>query len=104
MTNQQPVALNVAIAGLVSSIVTLAAIFWPDRLDATTQGAIVAVANSLIVVVTILLTQRQVTPVSHPTLPANTEVKVEGTEDSVVIQPTPPGPEGVEGGADGAVG
>lgn len=99
MTNQQPVALNVAIAGLVSSVVTLAAIFWPDRLDPTTQGAIIAVANSLIVVVTIYLTQRQVTPVANPTLPANTEVKVEGTTDTVIVQPTPPGPAGIEGGA-----
>jgi hypothetical protein len=106
MTTNQPVALNVAIAGLVSSAVTLAAIFWPDRLDAPTQGAIVALANSAIVVVTIILTQRQTTPVANPTLPANTEVKVQGTEDTVVVQPTPPGPTGIEGGAaeDGGVG
>jgi hypothetical protein len=99
MTNQQPVALNVAIAGLVSSAVTLAAIFWPDRLDPGTQGAIIAVANSAIIVVTILLTQRQVTPVANPTLPADSVVKVQGTEDSVVIAPTPPGPTGIEGDA-----
>jgi len=94
--NQQPVALNVAIAGLVSSVITLAAIFWPDRLTPETQAAIVAVANSVIVVVTIFLTQRQTTPVSNPTLPADTTVNVQGTEDKVVIAPTPPGPTGID--------
>ena len=104
MTNQQPVALNVALAGLVSSAVTLAAIFWPERLSPEAQGAIIAVANSAIVVVTILLTQRQVTPVANPTLKAGTSVNVQDSADSVIIAASPPGPQGVEGGADGAVG
>lgn len=94
--NQQPVALNVAIAGLVSSVITLAAIFWPDRLTPETQAAIVAVANSVIVVVTIFLTQRQTTPVSNPTLPTGSVVNVQGTEDKVEIAPTPPGPTGLD--------
>ena len=99
--SNQPVALNVAIAGLVSSAVTLAAIFWPDRLSPEVQGSIIALANSAIVVVTILLTQRQTTPISNPTLAAGTSVNVENSEDKVVIAPSPPGPTGVEGGVGG---
>lgn len=101
--NTQPVALNVAIAGLVSSLVTLAAIFWPDRLTPETQAAIVAVANSAIVVITILVTMRQVTPVANPTLPSGSVVNVQGTEDKVEIQPTPPGPTGIDTSAGGPV-
>ena len=93
---QQPVALNVAIAGLVSSIVTLAAIFWPDRLQPETQAAIISVANAAIVVITIFVTQRQVTPTSNPTLPTGSIVNVQGTEDKVEIAPTPPGPTGID--------
>jgi hypothetical protein len=94
--NQQPVALNVAIAGFISSCVTLAAIFWPDRLSPEVQAAIISVANAAIVVVTILLTMRQVTPVANPTLPAGTSVNVQNTEDKVLIAPTPPGPTGID--------
>lgn len=90
MTNQQPVALNVAIAGFVSSVITLAAIFWPDRLTPETQGAVIAVANAAIVIATILLTMRQTTPVANARLPAGTTVKVQGSDDTVQIQPTPP--------------
>lgn len=97
--NTQPVALNVAIAGLVSSAVTLAAIFWPERLDPGTQGVIVAFVNSVIVVATILLTMHQVTPIANPTLKAGTSVNVEHTSDSVIIAASPPGPTGVEGGS-----
>ena len=49
--------------------------------------------------VTGLLIQPNVTPVAAPKLPANTEVMVQGTNDTVVIQPTPPGPVGIEDGA-----
>src|SRR5687768_4270479 len=45
-----------------------------------------------------LFVRQTSTSISSPTLPANTEVSVQGTEDTVVIQPTPPGPTGADGG------
>lgn len=47
-------------------------------------------------------TKAQVTPMANPTLPEGAEVNVLGTEDSVVIAPTPPGPAGVPGGGGAA--
>lgn len=36
---------------------------------------------------------------TYPTLVEGTSVKVEGSEDAVIIAKSPPGPTGVEGGA-----
>ena len=103
--NNQPVTLNVAIAGLVSSVISAAAILWPDRLTPELQLAIIAVSNSLIVVATIIVTKSQVTPLSAPRLEQNSEVTVlkggQPTGDSVIVKSSPPGPVGVEGGATG---
>jgi hypothetical protein len=99
MTNQQPVALNVAIAGLVASAISVATILWPDRLSPELQASIIAFANAAIVVVTIVVTRSQVTPIANPTLKAGTSVNVQGSEDKVVIESSPPGPVGVEGDA-----
>lgn len=104
MSSTQPVALNVAIGGVLATGVALGALLWPDRLDPATQAAIIAFGNSVILVGVILLTQHQVTPIHNATLAANTTVKVEGTEDSVVIKASPPGPTGIEGGPDGGIG
>jgi hypothetical protein len=41
------------------------------------------------------------TPTAFPTLSAGTSVNVQGSEDKVVIQPSPPGPTGIEGTPDG---
>lgn len=98
MTNSQPVAVSAAIGGLLSTGVALAAVLWPDRLAPVVQAAIIAFGNSLILTAGAIYAMRGSTPVHNPTLPANTEVKVQGTTDSVVIQPSPPGPVGVEGG------
>ena len=64
-----------------------------------TADGLSAVNIALIAVLTLFVRQTS-TSLSSPTLKANTEVSVKGTSDTVVIQPTPPGPTGVEGGAD----
>jgi hypothetical protein len=106
MTTNQPVAISVAIGGLVTTGIALAAVLWPDRLTPELQAVIIAFANALILTAVSIWAANRSTPVGNPTLPANTEVKVQGTEDTVVVQPTPPGPTGIEGGAaeDGGVG
>lgn len=45
-----------------------------------------------------------VTPVANPTLPAGSVVNVQDSPDTVEIQPSPPGPVGIEGGNDGGLG
>lgn len=99
--NQQPVAVGAAIAGVVSTAVALAAVLWPDRLSPELQAAIIAFANATIVAAAAVWAASRVTPVANPTLPAGTSVSVQGTEDKVVIAPTPPGPTGIEGEHDG---
>lgn len=49
------------------------------------------------------LANTQTTPISDPVLAAGTTVKVQGTEDTVLVQPTPPGPVGFEGASDAGV-
>jgi hypothetical protein len=43
--------------------------------------------------------EKNVTPMAAPVLPAGSVVTVEGSEDQVEIQPTPPGPVAIEGGS-----
>ena len=99
MTNQ-PVAINVALGTVVSTGVTLAALLIPG-MTPELQVAIVAFANSVIFVAVIIITKAQVTPVANPALPQGSVVKVlndagEALPDRVEIQPTPPGPLGVD--------
>jgi len=96
MTQNQPVALNVAIGGVLTTGVALTALLVPD-LTVELQIATVAFGNALILLGVVVLTQRQVTPIHNATLAAGTPVKVQGTEDTVIVEATPPGPVGIEG-------
>jgi hypothetical protein len=99
MTSNQPVAISVAIGGVLSTGVALAAVLWPDRLDPVVQALIIAFGNSVILAAGAIYATARSTPVANPTLPSGTSVNVQGSSDSVVIAPSPPGPTGVEGGA-----
>lgn len=66
-----------------------------------TADALSSINLALIAVLTLFVRQTS-TSTASPTLKPGTEVQVKGTTDSVVIEATPPGPVGVEGGA-GAV-
>lgn len=94
--NHQPVAVGAAIAGVVSTAVALAAVLWPERLSPELQASIIAFANAVIVAAAAVWAASRVTPVSNPTLPSGTSVRVQGTEDKVLIAPTPPGPVGID--------
>ena len=98
LSTPRPVALSGAVAGVLSTGIAMAAVFWPDRLPAIAQAAIIAFGNSVILTISIWWAQRQVTPISQPTLAAGTEVSIPGSSDKVVIKATPPGPQGIEGG------
>jgi hypothetical protein len=74
-----------------------------DALRGQIENAVQAVAQLLVLVAPLIasaLIQPRVTPIASPKLKAGTEVAVEDSDDSVIIQPTPPGPTGVEDGAD----
>jgi hypothetical protein len=101
MTNNQPVAVSAAIGGVLSTGVALAAVLWPDRLDPVMQAAIIGFGNSVILTAGALFAMHRSTPIANPTLAAGTPVKVAGSEDSVIIETSPPGPTGIEGGGDG---
>ena len=86
-----------------------------DAATGQVTNAVNAVGELLILIaplITGMLIQPQVTPVAAPKLKAGTEVMVQNSTDTVVIQPTPPGPVGIEDGnadddveqVDGAVG
>ena len=73
--NREPVAINTAIAGLLSTGVALVALLVPDLTPAL-QAAVIAFGNSVILVVYVILTRRQVTPIATPALTQGTTVDV----------------------------
>ena len=73
-----------------------------DAATGQITNAVNAVGELLLLVAPLItgaLINPTVTPVAKPKLPAGTEVMVQGSTDTVVIQPTPPGPVGIEDGA-----
>jgi hypothetical protein len=77
--NTEPVAINVALGGVLSTGVALAALLIPG-LSTEIQVALVAFGNAVILLGVVLLTRSQVTPVAAPTLPAGTEVRIQDSE------------------------
>lgn len=85
-----------AVAAAIVAVLNVLQLTGVVSLDGDTVSAI----NIALIAVLGLFVRQSTTPTAAPTLPAQTEVSVKGTSDTVVIQPTPPGPIGYEG--DGA--
>lgn len=85
-------ALITAAGGLIQLLAVTVA-----HLDATLVATITGAAITFLGVFIAFLANTQTTPIKDPILPSGTTVSVQGTEDKVLIQPTPPGPQGVEG-------
>jgi hypothetical protein len=83
-----------AIAGALRSILYIAVLAGLLVMDEKLLAGIALGAEVLLG----LFVYNNVTPTASPTLAAGTEVSVKGSADTVVIQPSPPGPEGIEGG------
>lgn len=100
--SEQPVSLAGAITGVLVTGVALAAIYIPG-LDTAAQTAIIAFGNAVILLGAIVWTRRRVTPTENARLNAGTPVQVldpatgQPTGDKVIVEPTPPGPIGVDG-------
>lgn len=75
----------------------------PD-VDSTLVATLIGSVAAFLGVFIAFLANTRTTPISDPILEAGTTVRVLNSEDSVVIQPSPPGPTGIEGGPDGGIG
>ena len=82
----------VVVASAVRAVLHACVLVGVLTLDAEALAAISIAVEAVLVV----FTRQNVTPTANATLPANTEVHVEHTNDTVIIQPTPPGPVGIE--------
>lgn len=97
MQPDRPATIPVALAGVVSTGVALFAILL--SLDPLLQAAIISFGNALIIAGTAIFLNARTTSSSAPVVQPGTEVSMVGKEDTVVVRPTPPGPEGIEAGA-----
>lgn len=94
MKSDQPASIPVALATVLSTGVALAAVFIPG-LEVAVQGLIIAFGNALIALGVAVWLNARTTSSTSPILEAQTEVRVQGTDDTVIVQPTPPGPVGI---------
>jgi hypothetical protein len=85
----QPVAINVAIGGVLATGVSLAALLWPG-ITPELQVAIIAFGNAVILAATAIVTWHQVTPTSDPVLPAGTTVTTPQGQPAEVVPTAPP--------------
>lgn len=83
-----------AIAGALRSLLYVAVLAGLLVMDEKLLAGIALGAEVLLG----LFVYNSVTPIADPTLKAGTSVNVKDSEDKVVIETSPPGPTGVEGG------
>ncbi len=86
---KEPAVVSAAIVAVLNVLQMTGVV----SLDGNTVSAI----NIALVAVLGLFVRQSSTPTSAPTLERGTEVSVKGSEDTVIVQPTPPGPVGIEG-------
>lgn len=78
--NREPSAILSGLGALLASITKLLVILHIVAWDADQLAAVGLVVDSAIILLGALFIRSQVTPVSSPALPANTVVKVLGTD------------------------
>lgn len=86
---KEPAVLAEAIRAVLLALVAFGAISIGEQ-----QLAVAMLAVSALLT---LFVRQNSTSSKTPTLAAGTEVKVQGTPDTVIVAPTPPGPIGVAG-------
>lgn len=96
LLNKEPVAVAAAIVAVLNVLQITGVVSF-------TADAVSAINIALVAVLGLFVRQAS-TPISSPTLAAGTSVKVQGSEDSVIVQKSPPGPVGVEGGDTATIG
>jgi hypothetical protein len=89
LLDKEPAVLAEAVRAVLLILVVLGAI----QMDEQQMAAILLGVSAILT----LFVRQASTPTASPTLAAGAEVTVKGTTDTVIVQPTPPGPEGIEG-------
>lgn len=72
----EPVSIPVALGGLLSTGVALAAIFWPDKLTPEVTLAAIALGNAVIAFGVAVFARARVTPINDPHLVTGSNVMV----------------------------
>jgi hypothetical protein len=90
IAQKQPAAIAGAIRAILAALV-LAKVIAVD-IEVLAAGALA------LEVVLSLFVFSQSTSAAYPNVAPGTEVKIQGSEDTVIANPSPPGPVGVEGG------
>lgn len=97
MTNDQPANIPSALTLVLTTGVSLAALLLPGlQGNVALQVALIAFGNALILLGQAVYLNKRTTSNTTPVLAAGTQVAVEGTDDVVVVDRTPPGPEGYD--------
>lgn len=78
----EPISISVALAGVLSTGVALAAVFIPN-LDAPTQALIIAFGNAVLLTASVIFARARSTPVANPTLPVGTPVTVTSPDPAI---------------------
>lgn len=97
MESDRPATIPVALAAVLATGVAL--VGYVAGFDDTLKVLVVAFGNAIIGFGTLIYLNRNTTSAAAPVVEAGTEVAIKGSDDTVIAQPTPPGPEGIEGGA-----
>lgn len=87
---KQPSAIAGAIRSILFVLILAGAVVMDEKLLSGIALAMEVVLG--------LFVWNSVTPTASPTLNEGTEVSVAGSEDKVIIEKSPPGPTGIEGG------
>lgn len=87
----------VVIAGAIRSVLWLAVLL--GLVNGLDEQALAGIALTAEIVLG-LFARSQSTPTAAPRLDAGTEVAIEGTDDTVIVQASPPGSVDVPGGQD----
>lgn len=82
---------------LVTLLVSFGIPLTPDQ-----AGAITTFLQAIITATGVIgvgaAVHGKVTPTAAPVLPSETEVRIEGSRDTVIVRPSPPGSTDIEGG------
>ena len=86
----QPISIAGALALVLTNIITLFAVLWPNRLPPELEVALIAVGNSAILLGALVWAQRRSTSTAKPSLPVGTSVNQGSAVVASVIPPPEP--------------
>jgi hypothetical protein len=88
--DKEPAAIAEAVRTILPVLILLGVVHLEPE-------ALAGIILALSAVLTLFVRNASTSKV-YPNLPSGTEVAVAGTQDKVIVAPSPPGPVGIEGG------